>query len=136
MYLLDTNIILELLLDQESADEVERFLRDTPPEQLHLSEFTLYSLGVILFRRGEHATFWQVIEDLLVMGGMRLVRLEMDELRDIVQVATSFNLDFDDAYQYATAERYHLIVVSFDGDFDRTERGRRTPGEILRRPTG
>ena len=26
MYLLDTNILLELLLDQEKADEVERFL--------------------------------------------------------------------------------------------------------------
>jgi len=27
MYLLDTNILLELLLDQEEADQVERFLR-------------------------------------------------------------------------------------------------------------
>ena len=27
MYLLDSNIILELLLDQDRADEVERFLR-------------------------------------------------------------------------------------------------------------
>jgi predicted nucleic acid-binding protein len=43
MYLLDTNIVLELLLDQEKADEVERFLRNTSPESLHLSEFTLYS---------------------------------------------------------------------------------------------
>ena len=36
-----------------------------------------------------------------------------------------------DAYRYATAERYDLTVVSFDGDFDRTERGRRTPAELI-----
>jgi predicted nucleic acid-binding protein len=41
MYLLDTNIILELLLDQDKSDEVERFLRDIPPEQLYLSEVKL-----------------------------------------------------------------------------------------------
>jgi len=43
-----------------------------------------------------------------------------------------FNLDFDDAYQYAIAEKYDLTIVSFDRDFDRTERGRKTPGEVVR----
>jgi hypothetical protein len=34
MYLLDTNILLELLLNQKKADEVERLLLETPPEML------------------------------------------------------------------------------------------------------
>ena len=131
MYLLDTNIVLELLLDQDKADQVERFLKSLPPEQLYLSEFAFYSLGIILFRHKRHDAFVQMVEDLLAMGGIRLVRLEADETRDIVRAAQSFNLDFDDAYQYATAERYNLTIVSFDGDFDRTERGRQTPEEIL-----
>jgi len=42
-----------------------------------------------------------------------------------------FNLDFDDACQYAVAERYGLTIVSFDGDFDRTERGRKVPKDLL-----
>ena len=42
-----------------------------------------------------------------------------------------FGLDFDDAYQYTATEKYGLTIVSFDSDFDRTERGRRTPGEML-----
>jgi len=29
-------------------------------------------------------------------------------------------LDFDDAYQYALAEKHDLIIVSFDSDFDKT----------------
>ncbi len=40
-------------------------------------------------------------------------------------------MDFDDAYQYAAVEKHQLVIVSFDGDFDRTERGRKTPAEIL-----
>ena len=40
--------------DQDKADEVEHFLRNTPPEQLHLSEFALYSLGIVLLRRKEY----------------------------------------------------------------------------------
>ena len=40
-------------------------------------------------------------------------------------------LDFDDAYQYAVAERYGLTIISFDSDFDRTERGRKPPGDLL-----
>jgi hypothetical protein len=34
MVLLDTTIVLELLLDQARADEVEFLLRSTPPENL------------------------------------------------------------------------------------------------------
>lgn len=29
------------------------------------------------------------------------------------------------------AEKYNLTLVSLDGDFDRTERGRKTPAEVL-----
>jgi hypothetical protein len=37
MYLLDSNMFLELLLDQDKADEVARFLQTKPREKLHIS---------------------------------------------------------------------------------------------------
>ena len=55
VYLLDTNIILELLLNQEQADKVAQFFSQAPPARLYLSEFSLYSLGVILLRLKRHA---------------------------------------------------------------------------------
>ncbi len=64
MYLLDTNILLELLLDQERADEAERLMRSLPGHALYISEFTLYSLGMILTRRQLAHVFLQVVEDL------------------------------------------------------------------------
>jgi hypothetical protein len=44
------------------------------------------------------------------------------------------HLDFDDAYQYVAAEKHDLTLISFDADFDRTERGRKTPADILGKP--
>ena len=40
-------------------------------------------------------------------------------------------LDYDDAYQYIVADQYNLVLVSFDSDFDRTTKGRKSPQEIL-----
>ncbi len=131
MYLLDTSIILELLLDQERADQVERLLRNIPPEDLNLSEFSLYSLGIIFVRRKMQDIFLQTVHDMLVAGGIRLVRLAVEDMPDIVHTTQRFNLDFDDAYQCVAARKCHLTIVSFDSDFDRTEQGRKTPAEIL-----
>ncbi len=51
MYLVDTNVFLEILLDQENADNAERFLRETSPSELAVSDFSVYSIGIILFRQ-------------------------------------------------------------------------------------
>lgn len=131
MYLLDTNIILELLLEQQRAEEVEEFFKTMPSEELHLSRFSLYSLGIILLRRGKQEIFVKMVNDLLVAGGVRTVHLGAEGMADLVKIAAAFRLDFDDAYQYAVAENYDLTIVSFDSDFDRTTRGRKTPKDIL-----
>jgi len=131
VYLLDTSIILELLLDQEKADDVEQLLRETQSGRLHLTEFTLYSLGIILTRRKLQDTFLQALDELLGTGTVRLVRLLVRDMKAVVDASRRFNLDFDDAYQYAAAEKRSLEIVSFHRDFDRTPRGRKTPTEIL-----
>lgn len=33
--------------------------------------------------------------------------------------------------EYVAAKKYSLIIVSLDSDFDRTERGRKTPAGVL-----
>jgi len=131
MHLVDTNLIAEILLRQTKAGEVKRFIESTAPENLYFTEFSLYSLGIILLRHRMYDTFLRTVNDLLLTGGIRLVRLGLEDMQDIVHAARRFNLDFDDAYQYAAAEKYSLIIVSFDRDFDRTERGRKTPAEAL-----
>ena len=43
----------------------------------------------------------------------------------------TFHLDFDDAYQYTLAQEYGLQIVSFDQDFDLTEKGRVRPDDVI-----
>ena len=45
------------------------------------------------------------------------------------EIAGTYGLDFDDAYQYVVAEKYDLVLVSFDSHFDRTERKRVVPAD-------
>ena len=110
MYLLDTNILLELLLNQKKADEVERLLLETPPEMLSVSEFTIDSIGVILIRRIMHDIFLKAMEDMLLVGGIRLMRIGPEDMQRVVLASRRFKLDYDDAYQYALAEKYNLIL--------------------------
>lgn len=136
MYLLDTNILLELLLRRQKYIEVEAFLRQTPRESLKISDFSLYSLGIVLFRRKMHSLFSKIVEDLLINGGIGIMRLGAEDMDSISQSSKLFNLDYDDAYQYEVAKKYNLIVVSLDRHFDRTDRGRQTPEELLRASHG
>jgi len=133
MYLLDTNIFLELILDQEKADDVEKFLRSVQKEKLYISEFSLYSVGIILFRQKLYDIFIRFVDDLIFTYGIHLVKLAPKDIKQLVEAAKQFNLDFDDAYQYTIAELYDLKIVSFDSDFDRTKRGRKTPEDILKK---
>jgi hypothetical protein len=68
---------------------------------------------------------------MIINAGVQPIALSAEELENVISAALRFNLDFDDAYQYAVAQRYRLTIISFDADFDRTERGRRTPQEVL-----
>ncbi len=49
-----------------------------------------------------------------------------------IHAISPVNLDFDDSCQYALVSKHNLTLVSFDTDFDKTERGRKTPADFLR----
>lgn len=131
MYLVDTNIWLERLLDQERSAEVGRFLAQAPLDRLMISDFTLHSIGVVLDRLAQPAVLVRFVDDVVLQGGLALVAVAPEDIRYLVEVAERFRLDFDDAYQYVLAERHDAVIVSFDDDFDRTGRGRRTPAQVL-----
>jgi len=131
MYLLDTNIWLERMLQQARSEEVRRLLDQVPSDHLLITDFSLHSIGVILNRLNRRDEFLGFVRDLFIDGAVALVSLEPGDMERLVAVMDRFGLDFDDAYQYVAAERYEVELVSFDGDFDGTERGRVTPGEVI-----
>lgn len=131
MYLADTNVFLEALLAQSRKDEVQSFLQTVDLSEIFITDFSLHSIGIILFRLNNFALFISFVED-IVIDGIRILSLNPEDLKTLSQTTEKFNLDFDDAYQYAVAAKYGLQLVSFDKDFDQTERKRKEPAEVLR----
>ena len=131
MYLIDTNIWLERLLNQQQAAIVDEFLQAIPSENLAMSDFTFHSIALALTRRQLSTPLQEFIQDAFIEGNVGLLSLSPMEISSVLRTMREQSLDYDDAYQYATAEQYDLILVSFDTDFDNTSRGRKAPQEIL-----
>jgi uncharacterized protein len=131
MYLVDTNVWLELLLEQQRASEVRRFLQLIDADQLSMTEFALNSIGLITSRLGKEEVFEAFISDILEDSAVRRICLSAFDLRRVLSIMKKFNLDFDDAYQYVAAERNGSVLISFDADFDKTDMGRKTPADLL-----
>jgi len=132
MYLVDSNVWLERLLDQEKSKEVGRFLSGVASDQLFITDFAFHSIAVIMDRLKQIDALLQFVEDVFVDGSVSVIHLSPEDTRYIAHNMTQYNMDFDDAYQYAAAERYNLVIISFDSDFDQTALGRKCPEEVLR----
>ena len=120
MYLLDTNIWLERLLDQASAETVAQLLMRIPSDQLGITDFSLHSIAVVLNRLKEQSVFVTFIQDLFIEGEVTQLVLQPAHMVRVVDMMQTWNLDFDDTYQYVAAEEYNAVLVSFDSDFDKT----------------
>ena len=99
-FLIETNIWLELLLEQARADGAAAMLRAVPLARLYLTEFTLYSIGLSLIRHGRVADFSSFLQKNFVERSLERLRLTGEEMVAITETMATFNLDFDDAYQY------------------------------------
>jgi hypothetical protein len=131
MYLVDTNVWLERLLDQARSEEVGAFLAHTPSERLFITDFAFHSIGVVLSRLNQVKALVSFVQDAFIDGAVGLIHLGPEDTEHLVCVIEQSKLDFDDAYQYVAAEKYNLTLVSFDSDFDKTEHGRKVPAEVL-----
>ena len=116
MYLLDTNIFLEILLKQDKSDKCKAFLNDNIG-LLNISDFSLHSIGVILFRQNQELVFQSFIADTL--PNINLVGLPKGSYAELSNTRQSQNLDFDDSYQYLICKSYSFELVTMDNDFQK-----------------
>lgn len=114
MYLVDTNIFLEILLQQDKSKLCKSFL-DKNIGKLNISDFSLHSVGVILFRNNNEKIFLKFISDILPEIILR--SLPMDGYNEIINNKKKFNLDFDDLYQYNICRSFNLELITMEKDF-------------------
>ena len=85
-----------------------------------ISDFSLHSIGVILFRNNKENIFQKFAKD--VIPKVRIVTLSKESYKDLVEIRNKLELDFDDAYQYKVANDYNLEIVTMDNDFKKVKR--------------
>ena len=130
MYLADTNIFLEALLEQDKTEDVQSFLQAIDLKTIFITDLSLHSIGIILHRLKKFDVFTSFIDDIIV-DGVGILSLPPEDIKTLDLIADEFNLDFDDAYQYTVAVKYEMQLISFDTDFDRTKRQRKEPIDVL-----
>ena len=108
--LLDTNVFLEVLLSQERSGEAKELLVKSVQHEFFITDYSLHSIGLLLFRKKQHETFRAFVEDVLLNGGVGLLSLNSDEMKSVISASQKFGLDFDDVYQYTVAERYSIAL--------------------------
>ncbi len=131
MFLVDTSVWLEVLLDQDRSDEALSFLSSIPVSDLCITDFSVFSIGIITEREDEFQVYEDFLQDTVDVPDFTVVRLEHG-LHSVINICKDVDdLDFDDSYQYVAANQFDLSIVSFDDDFDVTPEGRLTPEDAL-----
>jgi len=131
-FLVDTNIILEVLLGQQREEEVKDFFREFGDSEFYITDFALHSIGVILFHEEDQEGFNKFCRDMIMEGPLVVINLSEYEIMELSDVAEKNQMDFDDAYQYKMAEKSGLTILTYDSDFEDVPINSKTPAEILR----
>jgi uncharacterized protein len=115
-YLVDTNIFLEILLNQAGRRKCEAFLQGEKGAAW-ITDFTLHSIGVLLFRQKRPELFNRFAADTLPQ--FSILSLGEASYSQLAGVNTQHGLDFDDAYQFCVANENNLSIATQDRDFQR-----------------
>ena len=115
-YLIDTNIFLEILLGQERKEKCKDYL-NSKLDKIYISDFSLHSIGVILFKLDKQDKFEVFLEDLLPR--IEHIGLPLIDYKNVKRISSKYKLDFDDAYQTSVAESFGLTISTIDKDYKR-----------------
>lgn len=122
MYLIDTNIFLELLLLRKGKDNCRKFLEEVESGRTKaiLTDFSLHSILLIMEKFGK---LGEMKSFLLIISGYKGLEIYHTTLEDEIgalEICAKFKLDFDDAIQFYAAKKNNAAIVSYDKDFDKT----------------
>lgn len=133
MYLIDTNVFLEVLLLQPKKEECEKFL-----EQLRkgkklgiVTDFTIHSIIVIMYNYGKLDGLRIFLSSLTSYKGLRVYPTDLTSEIKATELAAQNKLDMDDAIQYAIALDANVeAIVSFDKHFNNLNIPRKEPHQL------
>lgn len=132
-YLIDTNIFLEVLLEQDNKDSCLELLKliEEGKIQVIVTSFALHSIAIILEKLKGIDSYRDFLEVIMASAGLMTYSTTPQDEIEICAISKKFNLIFDDALHYFVAKTFRLNLASLDSDFDRTDINRMHPRDVV-----
>jgi len=139
MYLVDTNIFLEVMLGRSRSEECKRLLRMFRDGKVKgiVTDFTIHSIIVLLDRLKKLDVLKTFLLSLTAYKGLYVYTTSIGGEAKAVDLAKEAGLDMDDAIQYYAALSVKAkAIISFDKDFDNLKIPRREPKDLVEMYSG
>ncbi|MCX6258323.1 MAG: PIN domain-containing protein [Bacteroidia bacterium] len=131
MYLVDTNIWIERLLNQRRSEEIAEFLAQTYTRELFISDISLHSLVFLMLRFDKKNELITLLNDLFNNGKITVVSLNPEEINQVITGMEGHNLEYEDAYLLECARKYDLIIVTLNENLKKLDSKTLDPKEII-----
>ena len=134
VYLIDTNVFLELLLNRAFKNDCARLLKEVEIGNLkvYVSSFSIHSIEVILSNFNKQNELKIFLSSIIDFEGLSVYSTNLEEELDAIEEMES-GLDFDDALQSFITKKLKASIVSYDKHFDKIKGLKRlTPSDILK----
>ena len=130
MYLVDTNIFLEVLLSRAKKEACKNFLKSLRDgkKTCIVTDFTIHSIIVIMSNFNKLNELKTFLLSLTAYKGLYIYSTTIADELKAVEIATTQNLDMDDAIKYQTALSTNTeAIISFDKHFNNLSIPRKEP---------
>jgi predicted nucleic acid-binding protein len=116
--LFDSGIFLEVLLAQERAALCQTVIEEHQ-DLLAVTDFSLHAIGLVLQRHKRRDLYLEFFREMAPR--VNVLTLPIERYESLLDYQDRYNLDFDDAYQLATASFFHLSFLTLDSDFNKAK---------------
>lgn len=134
MYLIDTNIFLEVMLARQRKSECKAFLK-TLKEGINnafMTDFSIYSIMIIMASLSKVSELKILLSSLSAYKGITIYRSRLTDMLKAIEISMERGLDMDDSIQYSSALSLGVkAIVSFDKHFDGLDIPRAEPQMIV-----
>lgn len=121
--LIDTNIFLEVQLNQERAPQATKILKAVSVNEIkgYITDYTIDSVIIILEHYDRSPDdIKRFLLSLLGYKGLEFYQLSIYDKIEATEHMKLLNLDFDDACMYQAMNVLKVVqIASFDADFDK-----------------
>lgn len=135
MYLIDANILFEIILKRYHFRAAIDFLKKTLDLNIDLaiSSISIHGIEIFLVKGNKSKELKIFLKELELASNIRIYNTSITDELEAIEIMEKAKLDFEDTIQYYIAKKFDCkAIISYDKHFNKLDIPRKTPEEILK----